>query len=391
MAPLMAPGKLNRKDVIDYFIPQNLLQGYDSRGRARVLVGLLLVYFFTLFICLIYIAFLSPFAGNVLVTGEVILTISLVCFCGLLFYFNRSGEFHQTCQLTTFTILLIVSSGVFFTGGIEQSSITPLFVIAPAVSLILLGHRGFVQWVILSLSVFAVFVALRYLGYAFPQNVDPAHEFETRIFVFVFGYAATLCIVLVYEATTQRLAGERDIEQARFEYFATHDELTMLPNRSRFKSVLENTVLYKSRRIPGDKVALIFIDLDGFKPINDTYGHQAGDKVLIETGLRLRSCIRVSDIVARQGGDEFTIMLDHIQKEEDLAAIAEKIIQCLSEPITFKNSQVAVSASLGIALFPDHTDQLDKLWHCADSAMYYCKKHKKGWVVYQPSQDNILN
>ncbi|MFZ1979940.1 MAG: GGDEF domain-containing protein, partial [Smithella sp.] len=121
----------------------------------------------------------------------------------------------------------------------------------------------------------------------------------------------------------------------------------------------------------------MFIDLDGFKDVNDTLGHDAGDYVLKQVAKRLLSCVRETDTVARVGGDEFLIIATEINNPENAAQIAEKVIHLISQPIIFNGRQAVVSVSIGIALFPDDSIDMDQLIKKADEAMYRVKKAGK--------------
>jgi diguanylate cyclase (GGDEF)-like protein len=123
--------------------------------------------------------------------------------------------------------------------------------------------------------------------------------------------------------------------------------------------------------------AVMFIDLDGFKAVNDTLGHDAGDYVLKQVAQRLLSCVRETDTVARVGGDEFLIIATEINSQDNAAWIAKKVIQLISKPVFFKKRQAVVGTSIGIALFPDHGDDMDQLIKLADEAMYKVKNAGK--------------
>ncbi|MBB2497234.1 diguanylate cyclase domain-containing protein [Aquipseudomonas ullengensis] len=157
---------------------------------------------------------------------------------------------------------------------------------------------------------------------------------------------------------------------------AHHDALTGLPNRLVFEDRLRNA-LERARR-NGTRVALVFIDLDGFKAINDTHGHAAGDQVLVTTALRLKGALRESDSVARVGGDEFVVILEGLTLEqpleEEAQGIAQKILAALAAPLSIGQQQQCIGASLGIAVFPDHAPSMDRLIHIADLAMYEAKR-----------------
>lgn len=162
-----------------------------------------------------------------------------------------------------------------------------------------------------------------------------------------------------------------------------HDNLTKLPNRSLFIDRLENAILLSKRNnIVG---AVMFLDLDHFKSLNDTLGHRIGDLLLIEVGKRLKSVVRESDTVCRLAGDEFTIILPEIAKSEDAAIVADKIIKCLTEEYDLENNKIKTSCSLGIAIFPIDGITVDSIIHAADNAMYNVKKEGRNQYKFYSS------
>jgi diguanylate cyclase (GGDEF)-like protein/PAS domain S-box-containing protein len=167
------------------------------------------------------------------------------------------------------------------------------------------------------------------------------------------------------------ISAQREKEQ-RIRHLAYHDALTGLPNRALFMDRLEQG-LNLSRRV-GDRMALIFIDLDRFKPINDTHGHQAGDRLLVQVASRLQACLRQSDTAARVGGDEFIALLHGIGEPEDAEAVAQKIRFRLQEPFDLGAGLVVqISASIGVALDLDGLLDAESLRAQADQAMYQSK------------------
>ena len=172
-----------------------------------------------------------------------------------------------------------------------------------------------------------------------------------------------LCMI---EDVTEKKKSEAMIwQQANF------DTLTELPNRRMFHDRLEHDIM-KCRR-EGLRIAILFIDLDHFKEVNDTLGHHQGDILLVDAARRIRSCVRESDTVARLGGDEFTVILSELDEVNAVEGIAQKIIRALQAPFTLGEEQAFVSASIGITLYPDDALDVDNLLKHADQAMYAAK------------------
>ena len=164
----------------------------------------------------------------------------------------------------------------------------------------------------------------------------------------------------------------RKAAEAAVWHQANHDALTGLANRNLFRAHLDQAVAQARRG--GETVALLFVDLDGFKAINDGHGHAVGDRVLRETARRLERAIRESDLAARLAGDEFVVILRHLAGEAYAGAVAAKLIAALAEPCRFGKQALAVTASIGIALYPQDAANAEELLHHADAAMYKAKE-----------------
>lgn len=183
-------------------------------------------------------------------------------------------------------------------------------------------------------------------------------------------------------AITHFVAVKEDVTQQkelmeRLEQMAQFDMLTGLPNRRMFLDRLVQGVAVSRRN--NKRFALLFIDLDGFKRINDSYGHESGDRVLKIVAARLSACVRISDVVGRIGGDEFTLLLGTLNHYEDSGHVAEKVLAALEKPVTLPDgTSERIGASIGISVFPDDADDGDRLLIAADHAMYEAKRGGKG-------------
>ncbi len=165
---------------------------------------------------------------------------------------------------------------------------------------------------------------------------------------------------------------ERNLARQRLEQMANFDSLTGLPNRSLFFDRLRRVLAHAKRY--NDMFALLFLDLDRFKEVNDSFGHDVGDMLLQEVATRLKGCLRESDSVARMGGDEFTIILSRIADGPDAAVVARKIIGMLNEPFRLRGHECFVGVSIGIGVFPVDASDTETLLKKADSAMYLAKE-----------------
>jgi diguanylate cyclase (GGDEF)-like protein/PAS domain S-box-containing protein len=171
----------------------------------------------------------------------------------------------------------------------------------------------------------------------------------------------------IFSDISKAKATEQQLQQMAF-----YDTLTGLPNRTLCRERMEQEL--KNARRQNSKVALLFLDLDRFKDINDSLGHSAGDLLLVQAAQRLRHCVRETDTVARLGGDEFNVILGGIENPQASQRIAEKIIECMADPFIIQGHEINMGASIGISLYPDNGTDYDTLSKSADTAMYKAKE-----------------
>jgi len=202
----------------------------------------------------------------------------------------------------------------------------------------------------------------------------PGAEVEKHEFFGTYGVARDI---------TDRKRAEEMIS-----YQAYHDILTDLPNRMLFKDRLGLAVIQAKRKLT--ELAVMFVDLDRFKLVNDTLGHVKGDELLQQAALRLKECLRKGDTLARQGGDEFTIVLPELRDRADAKAIADKFLEVLQKPFDLDGHIVHISASIGIAIYPGDGESIEELLRHADIAMYQVKAlGKNGHSFYHSSMQDM--
>jgi diguanylate cyclase (GGDEF)-like protein len=183
-------------------------------------------------------------------------------------------------------------------------------------------------------------------------------------------------------------------EDKNYKFMAHHDSLTKLPNRLQFNNTLTGSIkVAKAQQKP---LTIMFIDLDRFKYINDTFGHEIGDLLLQNVAKRLRGCLRENDMVARFGGDEFVLLIKNIEERQMIAEIASRMINVLSEPFMLKTHQICITPSIGISMFPyDLNPQVEDigsdLVKKADQAMFNAKNEGKGNYHFYDHRINDIN
>ncbi|MEX0604048.1 MAG: diguanylate cyclase [Marinobacter sp.] len=225
--------------------------------------------------------------------------------------------------------------------------------------------------------------ALDWLGVPLVSGADTIGALVVQSYSGEVRYTPRDKELLQFVSSQVAAAIERKRTHSRLEYLAQHDQLTELPNRALFLDRLQSS-LTRARRdlVP---LAVLYLDMDKFKHINDTFGHTIGDNLLREVARRLGQCVRESDTVGRMGGDEFAIVLDGIGRPEDVTMVAEKILTVLSAPYVLEGKTLITTPSLGIAVYPEHgRDDLQLVRH-ADDAMYAAKR--KGGKRYSMVAD----
>ena len=190
---------------------------------------------------------------------------------------------------------------------------------------------------------------------------------------------------LLFITTARDITESKDAEK-RISHMASHDSLTQLPNRTLLQDRIQQTLVHNSRR--NQQAAVIFIDLDKFKIINDTLGHDVGDELLQEAAARLVSEVRNEDTVARQGGDEFIILLSTINHPQEAGIIAQKLLDSLAQPFLIQGKELHISASIGVAIFPDDGNDMDSLLKNSDVAMYHAKESGRNNCQFFSAQMN---
>ncbi|MED5490782.1 MAG: diguanylate cyclase [Pseudomonadota bacterium] len=169
----------------------------------------------------------------------------------------------------------------------------------------------------------------------------------------------------------------------KLSFLAQHDQLTQLPNRALLMDRLQGALLRAQRT--GGQLAVLYLDLDSFKQINDTYGHGVGDQLLQQVAVRLRQSVRESDSCGRLGGDEFAVLLDSIGQRQDAASVAEKILSTLAAPFLIEGHTLTCTPSVGIAVYPEHGQNERLLLQHADNAMYAAKRNGGASYAFSPN------
>jgi diguanylate cyclase (GGDEF)-like protein len=359
----------------DTFVTDRLLEGSlnDARQRAKILVAVLAISALS-GICLTaalgttYLVnrdslfFAATMMGLITVTG----------YLGTLCYFKWKQSLISAANFYALSTTLSTVMPVTITGGVTHSPYLALVLVVPIFLFLIAGRRYGIYWSLVAVASVATLLLLETTGMAFPQILP-----ESAIAAFTFTTWVTTLALLVmgliaYEGNFERLTERIKAERGQFAHEAMHDPLTGLSNRKRFFSraneALDEALARKH------KTAVIFIDLDDFKSINDSFGHNVGDEVLNAVARRLQSSVRSVDTVARLGGDEFAIVLYGIERAETAEFMVEKLRDVLEEPLVVGGHTVVATGSIGVAVAPDQGVEIERLLRMADEAMYRDKE-----------------
>ena len=293
---------------------------------------------------------------------------------------SRAGDGWSTSRRLEALLLLVILAAVTFL--LFRSSLPVQYLVFPFLGWAAwrFGQRGAAPAVLVS-SAIALWAAL--------QGTGPFAEgglLEKMVTLQVFNASAALSTFFLAAVVAERREHLRERDRAELELIrrAFHDPLTGLANRALFMDRLKQALARSARR-PGP-IAVVFLDLDRFKDVNDTFGHEAGDKVLRKMTLRVQRLIREVDTASRFGGDEFLLLIEDLGGEDEIIAIAQRLLRAIGEPVVLDEGEVVVTTSIGIALAQGPEDSPEELVRAADVALYRAKEAGRArYVVFDNS------
>jgi diguanylate cyclase (GGDEF)-like protein len=254
-----------------------------------------------------------------------------------------------------------------------------------------IGPSLFSVWHVVAVGINVGWVRVEMSAHSYAQDMDKIRREVWALASAVIVAGSLLLGAAIFRSSN--LLYQRDVEVEKQQHFledkANYDALTNLPNRSLLFDRLAQAI---ARNVRSQHVlAVCFVDLDEFKPINDTYGHEAGDRVLIEIARRFQASVRGEDTVARIGGDEFVVLLGEMESNKEAELTVGRLLLSLSEPLIFEGNRFELQASIGYALFPEDSRDGDDLLHCADQAMYQAKRSGRNGIrkYYPPEPDDL--
>jgi len=279
-------------------------------------------------------------------------------------------------RLTALNVMLFIYAGAFaaacFVFGGTDSPTYPLLILAPVMAAIAGSVALSLSWSLLVLAFWVVILQCERFGIQFTQIILPQNHNLAMMLGYTALSVAVVSVIIIYAEMNKALRESLQSTNSELAHLSSHDQLTRLPNR-RFYDQRIALALQRAAE-QGSMTGLLFMDLNEFKKINDTYGHGAGDKLLIAVAQRVQNSLRETDLVARLGGDEFVAVLEDVKSPEEITRIAHKLSVAIEQPLYVRQQILKFSASIGVAIFPIDGRQKQELEEKADKAMYLAKK-----------------
>lgn len=361
--------------LADYFVPSRCRDDDLTLLRARVFVNLSLVYSIITLSCLFWVWFAIPLALEYQWLSSGLIIPLFVYYTLAPWLLKATEHYYLLANIAVFLAIAVVGSAVALGGGPQVSPVNYLFLIPAFMAIVLVEFKHALIWVAGVLSVAMGMYYLHFTDFQYPLLFDHDYMLHIEVISWLVGFSGAIGAALLYESMMQRLRQKLEDRHDAMQLLATHDPLTKLPNRTLFADRLNSAISHGQRT--GQPFALLYIDLDGFKPVNDTYGHKQGDWALVEVAKRLTARMRKVDTVARLGGDEFAILIANIENRDALIQLLDDIIASINEPFVLdENLTASLSASVGVVIYPEDGESAQVLQTRADDAMYRAKKKK---------------
>jgi diguanylate cyclase (GGDEF)-like protein len=308
------------------------------------------------------------------------LVFVLCCIFTFAAMLSRRGQYDAARLLTSWSAVFGIAAAIFLTGGAPRSVCLPLIVIPPIFFFCMFGAHAGIRAAIAVLAAITVqLIVTEGFGIPLPNFESRANPGLNAAMVNLLNFSLVVLALFIYERANARLRRERNVERKRLADLANQDTLTGIANGRYFHEALDEACERVDRNYRQDhmQVGLLFIDFNGFKHINDEFGHKAGDELLCAIATRLKYSTRHEDIVARLGGDEFVVISERVRDRHELDLFAERLEQVISTPLPIGNAIHTVRSSVGSVLYPTEVQDRSKLLEQADRAMYDKKKRDK--------------
>lgn len=363
---------------LNWFIPQDLAE-FNHREdlvRARMVIAAMWVNILATLSCLVAAMFGVELMGRFTEVTQTAVGITLIgCTAGL-FIFRATASFFWVGNFYGLMAFVAMLVGLLAVPREEVSALIVLLLVVPLFVNLSAGLVSGLAWtVLIALTPFA-------LSHYWRMTSQQTAFLPMFMGIWITVTSLLAFILYGYDRISRQMSQRLNAASAKFEFNAAHDSLTGLVNRATFDRRITEAI--EKCRLHGQIASLFYIDLNDFKPINDQYGHQAGDAVLVAVAERLQRMVRASDTVARLGGDEFVVLLIHSELNANLELLTERMKSEIAAPVTTGNLCLSVSASIGVVRYPCDGDSVEVLIQRADALMYEQKKGIKDKGICRP-------
>lgn len=355
--------------AVNFWLPKMSAMSTEESFQVRTIVQLSLV-FGILVLCAAILMLVLPLKPIGQTVGLFFAFLILLGVSVSLVTLRAGVSAKLSANILLFSIWGAMFSSYFFLGGLSSPN-APLLILVPAIAGTMGMKKAVVAWTVMIVLSWLVLLLLSNSGHQFTQFTAPDRYLFSVFICLVIASVVVTAVVFVFANINRTLRIALDNSNQTLQYQAGHDPLTHLANRRSYFEQLKLTIQRAQHQHM--RFALLMVDLDGFKAINDTYGHQAGDRALQAIAERLQHSIRHSDFIARLGGDEFVVLMEDVLSREDVAELADKLRRSITIPVALETGDVQLGASIGVAMYPDHGQDSESLQESADRAMYSAK------------------
>ena len=361
--------------LIYYFENENLLNNHFQIAINRTFISLLIINIMACIVAAILITTILGSASNakVILTSQAFMLFMAVGYIAIMIAIKRNGIDNYLINLFNSLLAATFISAIMITGGISLSPDGFLFILLPVHGFILGSNKMGITWLLVSIFLYFGLVILEKTNIVTPFNYVEAEVFSAyKHLMWSSIICLTILPIMAYSYYFRDLISEKNEEAEKYLHLANEDLLTQLANKSAFETHITRTE--RNAKLSSCLFAVLYINLDNFKPINDKHGHHVGDELLINFAKCIKPCFRVTDCVARIEGNKFAIVLSQISSEDDVVAKINQIKSAIAEPVKSGNIELPLLASIGAAIFPTDGINIAEILQVADERLYQNKQ-----------------
>ncbi|MFT4613936.1 MAG: diguanylate cyclase (GGDEF)-like protein [Bacteroidia bacterium] len=343
----------------------------EEHYRQRILVMTSAFWF----VLVLSLSIVTPLLVDLRPEGRVVANIMFLTMIsgvlGSMMMLRTSGR-----RVMALNVMLVIYASAFAAAclvlGGTESPTYHLMIMAPVIAGIVGSTSLSVGWAVGVLLFWIAVLLTEKTGFQFIQIIAPENHSIAMTVAYTGSGVAILSVIMIYAEMNKALRLGLQESNLELEHLSSHDQLTMLPNRRFYEDRIALALQRAADR--SCMMGLLVIDLNGFKKINDTYGHGVGDKLLSTVAQRIKDSLRETDLVARLGGDEFAAVLEDMKSPDQITRIAQKLARAIEQPVSVRQQPMTFTASIGVSIFPVDGRQQAELEEQADKAMYLAKK-----------------